>query len=139
MASWRRKALEMFPEREVMLRGGDGIYVVFAELFGDLREAYRQVPPNRDLIERIYAFAAWCFQPKQNRSLRNAAAVSFYEHVPDFKPARADLAADFTPAMWAELQPLLYQMLPPESYDAFEAEIKSRGIDRTKSATQRAT
>lgn len=139
MASWRRKALELFPEREATLRRGDGIHVALADLFGDLRDAYGQVPPNADLIERIYRFAAWCFAPGQNPHLRNAAAVSFYEHVPDFGPARADLAARFTPAMWEELQPLLYQMLPPESYDAFAAELRARGVGRAEPAVRRAT
>jgi hypothetical protein len=97
--------------------------VLFAELFGELRAAYAADPPNTDLIERVYAFAEWCFAPKQNPNLRNAAAVSFYEHVPDFGPARRDLARRFTPAMWRELQPLLYRMLPPSSYDAFVNEL----------------
>ena len=130
MSGWRRKALELFPEREAMIRFPDGVHVVFAQLVGDLHHAYRQTPPDRDFIDRVYDFAAWCFNPKQNPYLRNAAAVSFYEHVPDFKPARADLAARFTDAMWGELQPLLYQMLPPESYDAFEREIRDRGLTR---------
>jgi hypothetical protein len=128
----------MFPERRDMLRRGDGIHTVLAELFGDLRDAYRAVPPQQQRIDRIYDFVEWCFGPKQNQTLRNAAAVSFYEHVPDFAPARGDLAARFTPAMWAELQGLLYQMLPPESYDAFEREIRERGIGRAAPAPRRA-
>jgi hypothetical protein len=139
VAGWRRKALELFPERAAMLRRPDGIHTVLAELFGDLRAAYGEVPPNHDLIERVYRFVAWCFAPKQNHYLRNAAAVSFYEHAPDFGPARADLAAQFTPAMWAELQPLLYRMLPPASYDAFETEIGARGLDCAAPTTRRAT
>ena len=122
-----------------MLREPDGVHTVFAQLFGDLRAAYQAEPPDRARIERIYQFAAWCFGPKQNRYLRNAAAVSFYEHVPDFAAARADLAAHFTPRMWAELQPLLRRMLSVDAYDAFEAQIRARGLDRTAPATGRAT
>lgn len=138
MASWRRKALETFPERHDMLRRGDGIHTVLTELFGDLRAAYRAVPPQRDLIDRIYDFVEWCFSPKQNQALRNAAAVSFYEHVPDFAPTRGDLAARFTPAMWAELKGLLHQMLPPESYDAFERETRERGLGHAGPASREA-
>jgi hypothetical protein len=112
-----------------MLRRGDGPHTIFADLFEDLRDAYRLSPPDTDRISRIYDFAAWCFNPKQNRDLRNAAAVSFYEHVPDFAPARVDLAARFTRSMWAELQPLLFQMLPPESYDSFADALRARGIE----------
>ena len=139
MARWRRKALELFPDRAAMIREPDGVHVVFSQLVGDLQAAYQQVPPDRARIERIYQFAAWCFAPKQNRSLRNAAAVSFYEHVPDFAPARADLAAGFSTEMWRELQPLLHRMLPPASYSAFEAEIRARGLGVADPATRRAT
>jgi hypothetical protein len=121
VSAWRRRALEEFPERQDIVLRASGIYVLFADLFGELRAAYAKQPPDRDLIDRVYRFAEWCFAPKQNPNLRNAAAVSFYEHVPDFGPARADLARRFTPAMWQELQPLLFRMLPPESYDAFAA------------------
>ena len=112
-----------------MLLQHTGVHVVFEELVGDLRHAYPEAPPNRDLIERVYDFADWCFAPRQNRYLRNPVAVSFYEHVPDSGPARADLAARFTPAMWRELQPLLFRMLPPDSYDAFADALRARGVE----------
>lgn len=127
MSAWRRKALETFPERRDVVLRATGPYVLFADLFGELRAAYTQEPPNARLIERVYSFAEWCFAPKQNPNLRNAAAVSFYEHVPDFGPARADLARRFTPAMWQELQPLLFQMLPEDSYEAFVRQLPFRG------------
>ena len=126
MSAWRRKALETFPDRRDVILRATGPYVLFAELLGELRAAYREEPPNRDLIDRVYQYAEWCFAPKQNRTLRNAAAVSFYEHVPDFGPARADLARRFTPAMWLELQPLLLRMLPATSYEAFARELPAR-------------
>ena len=122
-----------------MIREPDGVHTVFAQLFGDLRAAYQAESPDRARIERIFQFAAWCFAPTQNRYLRNAAAVSFYEHVPDFAPARADLAAQFTPGMWAELQPLLHRMLPPDSYAAFAAQIRARGLGPAPPATRGAT
>jgi hypothetical protein len=137
MAGWRRKALELFPERARMLRAPGGVYAVFSELLHDLEHTYRQNAPDRAFIDRVYGFAAWCFSPRQNAYLRNAVAVSFYEHLPAFGPARSDLARQFTPAMWAELQPLLYQMLPPQDYDAFAAEIHALGHDRTTQASSR--
>lgn len=123
MSAWRRRALEAFPERRDIILRATGPYVMFAELFGELRSAYRAVPSDRDLIERVYDFAEWCFAPTQNPNLRNAAAVSFCEHVPDLGPARPDLARRFTPATWRELQPLLYQMLPEDAYEAFRREL----------------
>ena len=139
VAGWRRKALEMFPEREAMLRRGDGIHTVLVDLRGDLEQAYRREPPNHALIDRVYAFAAWCFGPRQNRDLRNAAAVSFYETLPAFAPARADLARHLTPAMWVELRPLLYQVLPPDIFDPLEAKVGAVTGDRAHTGVRRAT
>jgi hypothetical protein len=122
-----------------MIRAPGGLHTVLANLVGDLQHEYRQEAPDRAFIDRVYQFAKWCFAPRQNVYVRNAAAVSFYETLPDFRPARADLAREFTPAMWVELQPLLHQMLPPEAYDAFKAEIEAPrrsgaapGISRSK-------
>jgi hypothetical protein len=137
VAGWRRKALELFPERTLMVREPGGVYTLLRNLLAELEHAYRMDAPDREFIERVYEFAAWCFGPRQNPYLRNAVAVSFYEHLPAFGPARSDLARQFTPTMWSELQPLLHQMLPPRDYDAFAAEIHSLGHDRTPQASSR--
>jgi hypothetical protein len=141
LSSWRRKALELFPEREAMLRAGFGVHTVFAELSGDLRAAYRAVPPDRAFIDRCFVFARWCFGRRQNRDLRNAAAVSFYEGLPAFAPARADLVAHLSRTDWAELQPLFYQVLPPEVYDPFSRELEAAFArqGRTESGARLAT
>ena len=130
MAAWRRKALEMFPDRLPMIREPGGVYTLLANLRDALEHTYCLDAPDWGFIERVYQFAEWCFGPRQNQYLRNAVAVSFYEHLPAFGPARPDLARRFTPAMWTELRPLLKQMLPVQDYDAFAAEIHALGRDR---------
>ena len=77
MSGWRREALEVFPERAETVRRARSIYDLLGTLSLDPRAAYAAVPPNRRLIERIFDFVAWCFRPRQNRALRNAAAVGF--------------------------------------------------------------
>lgn len=137
MAAWRRKALEMFPDRPGMLRQPGGVYTLLANLRNELEDSYRTDAPDRDFIERAYEFAAWCFASRQNPYLRNAVAVSFYEHLPAFGPARKDLARHFTPSMWTDLQPLLQRMLPPRDYAAFASEIRALGHDRSSLASLR--
>jgi hypothetical protein len=139
VAAWRRKALELFPDRPSMLREPGGVYTLLANLRAELEFAYRAENPSRDFIERVYKFAAWCFETRQNAYLRNAVAVSFYEHLPAFGPARGDLARQFTPQMWSELQPLLHRMLPSEHYNAFAVEIRALGHDRSTQASSRRT
>jgi hypothetical protein len=139
VAAWRRKALELFPDKPSMIREPGGVYALLSNLRAELELAYRAENPDRDFIERVYQFAAWCFGTRQNVYLRNAVAVSFYEHLPAFRPARGDLARQFTPQMWAELQPLLHRMLPKQDYDAFAFEIHSLGHDRSTHESSRRT
>jgi hypothetical protein len=125
MSGWRRKALEMFPEHAVELKESEGIHMAFAALLMHLEHEYRQSAPNRDAIDRTYEFAAWCFGSKQNPMVRNAAAVSFYEHLAEFNPAHADVARVLTPPMWIELRPLLQHVLSAGNYSALEDEIRA--------------
>jgi len=122
-----------------MVLGPGGLYTLLANLRDELEHAYRAEEPNREFFDRIYEFAAWCFGARQNPYVRNAIAVSFYEHVPAFGPARGDLVERFTAQMWSELQPLLHRMLPPHDYDAFAAEIRAHGHDRGTHASSRRT
>jgi hypothetical protein len=127
----------MFPDRLEMIREPGGVYTLLANLRDALEHTYRSDAPDHQFIERVYQFAAWCFGTRQNQYLRNAVAVSFYEHLPAFGPARSDLARQFTPAMWAELQPLLERMLPAQDSDAFATEIHTLGHDRMTQASLR--
>ena len=123
MSAWRRKALDTFPERRHLVVSATSSYILMLDLAQELREAYRVDPPDSDLITRVYTFVEWCFAPTQNPDLRNAAAVSFYETLPDFEPARRDLARRFTPTMWRELQPLFCQVLSASGYAALVREL----------------
>ena len=81
MSTWRRIALDMFPQFERNLRSSRIGYTSYS-LLGDLRiEAERAHARGDDAeLEKIYGFAEWCSrQPAE--VLWNAAGVSFYEHL----------------------------------------------------------
>ena len=83
MAAWRRKALELFPELKQDLTNAEyTIYLLYFDLLPMVREAHEV--NNRELVQKIYGFAEWCFDQKA-KDLWNAAGVAFYEHLFDFR------------------------------------------------------
>jgi hypothetical protein len=81
MSVWRRKAIECVPkERLELIRPDATIYTAFFEILPAVHQAHLE--NNLEVLERIYAFAAWCFRQPQE-DLWNAAGVCFYEHLGD--------------------------------------------------------
>lgn len=81
MSTWRRKAIETFPDlRREFEQSDTTIYQVFFQLLPRVRDAHAGTDTKE--LQRIYDFAAWCFHQTAD-DLRNAAAVAFYEHLVD--------------------------------------------------------
>lgn len=83
MSTWRRLALELFPERRRLLQDKEtSIYWVFFELLPETISAH--VQGDKPRLERIYRFASWCFhQYPRAPDIGNAACTAFYEHLAD--------------------------------------------------------
>jgi len=81
MSTWRRKAIELFPDLRPEIESRElTIYQVFFELLPRCREAHDRNDISE--LERIYGFADWCASQKA-KDLWNAAGVAFYEHLAD--------------------------------------------------------
>jgi hypothetical protein len=91
MSEWRRLALVRFPEHRVAIERAQSPHGVFFELLPALREAYFAVPPDEESIKRIHAYASWCFARERHADVRDAALLSFYEHLPEFERAWRDV------------------------------------------------
>jgi hypothetical protein len=122
VSAWRRKAFELFPESRVIVEQAPSVHRLFFQLLLDVQEAYRAIPPKSDLIDRTYAFAAWCFAPRQNPKLRGAAVASFYEHLADFGPARRDLPNRLTREQFTEMAPAFRLVLDDREFQRFRVE-----------------
>jgi hypothetical protein len=123
MSAWRRQAMKALPERAHSIEHARSIYDLWFELLSDLQAAYRVPQPPSDFINRVWAFAAWCFEPQQNPELRNAVAVSFYEHLAHLGPARRELASRLTREQFEELLPAFKTVLTAEEYAVFVPEM----------------
>jgi hypothetical protein len=81
MATWRRRAIELFPELRQDLDLEDySIYQLFFDLVPRVERAHAE--GDEEVLKRAYGFAAWCAAQK-TKDLWNAAGVAFYEHVFD--------------------------------------------------------
>ncbi|HEX5444517.1 MAG TPA: hypothetical protein VFW87_11830 [Pirellulales bacterium] len=81
MATWRRKALALFPDlRRDLQRPDFSVYMLFFELLPNVRQAHQE--GDADALRRIHGFAAWCAE-QNAKDLWNAAGVAFYEHLFD--------------------------------------------------------
>ncbi len=79
MATWRRRALELFPELRNDLNRRD--YTTY-DLFRDLRRRAWEAHDSEEVeaLRKIYGFAEWCLM-QRSKALWNPAGVSFYEHM----------------------------------------------------------
>ena len=81
MATWRRKAIGLFPDLRSELNDREyGIYQLFSDLRPMVREAHDS--GQHEMLRRIYGFASWCLD-QNAKDVWNAAGVSFYEHLFD--------------------------------------------------------
>lgn len=81
MSTWRRKALELFPDlREEIEDPGTSVMSLFFELLPRCRSAHDR--GDLEELKKIYGFADWCATQKA-KELWNAAGVGFYEHLAD--------------------------------------------------------
>jgi hypothetical protein len=83
VSTWRRRALEIFPDlsRELTSADVNSTYSLWQEvLLPRVREAHTE--DDRKLLARIYGYAAWSMR-QPGKDVWNAAAVSFYEHLFD--------------------------------------------------------
>ena len=81
MSTWRRKALELFPDLRPEIEAPDTtIHEIFFELLPRCRAAHDRDDASE--LKKIYGFAEWCASQK-TKDLWNAAGVAFYEHLAD--------------------------------------------------------
>ena len=92
---WREEAARVFPELSEELSECDSPMGFWCELNLTFERAYES-PVNEDLIRRIYQFADWCLQHHEEdvdagEHLPTCVCVAFYEHIPSYPAARADM------------------------------------------------
>src|SRR5918994_4421240 len=114
MSTWRRKALELFPDLRNSLKSADTTAMLFLfELGSEADRAHRAEYNAR--LETIYSFAEWCAR-QPAKELWNAAGVGFYEHVFD-EPGIREKVAPWLPNDIRAVHEGLWQLpLEPDDF-----------------------
>jgi hypothetical protein len=112
MSAWRQKAIQIAPELKHEFQQPDlSPNIIFTELLALLEEAHRG--NDSDRIEKIYNYAEWCFQQKDQK-LWNAAGVSFYEHLGDNELVFSQFTRWISKEIYLEIRGLLELRLTDE-------------------------
>ena len=105
MSTWRRKAIELFPDlRDAFQAADTTIYDVFLDLLPRCREAHEN--EDNEELQKIYGYVAWCAH-QNNKDLWNAAGVGFYEHIIDCRQAVDQFHRWVEPDIFEDISELL--------------------------------
>lgn len=114
MSTWRRKAIELFPDLRNEIQHGEAtIYTVFFALLPRCRQAHRE--GNTAELEKIYGYAEWCLRQKA-KDIWNAAGVSFYEHLGDSQETLQEMRNWVRPDVFATVEGLLEERMKAEDF-----------------------
>jgi hypothetical protein len=115
MATWRRRALDVFPDLRHDLNSPDyTIYSLLFDVLPALRDAHRAGDDTQ--LSRIYGFAAWC-SGQRSKLLWNAVGVSFYEHLFDEPWMREAVCPWLSADIRAKHMELWEARLAPKDFD----------------------
>jgi hypothetical protein len=112
VSTWRRKALELFPDLRDEIQSPEmSIYQVFFELVPRCREAHERGDVAE--LKRIYGFAEWCAK-QRSKDLSNAAGVAFYEHLADSNRTLEAIPQWVSKSVFDDIAGLLEAQVGPE-------------------------
>jgi hypothetical protein len=116
MSTWRRIALEIFPEHNFQnSRDYFSVYMILFELLPLVRNAHES--HDEDLLQRIYKYAEWCWTQKGKSSeTYNAVCVAFYEHLVDEKVTCEAIPIRIKPQIFKDLQTLFKSRMKLNDY-----------------------
>ncbi len=132
MATWRRRAIDLFPELRPELNLEDySIYQLFFDLVPRVEQAHAD--GDEGFLRRAYGFATWCASQKA-KDLWNAAGVAFFEHVFDRWNRRHSVVPWISPEMisnhWGLWERRLNSVQLAELRQLFENRRERKNLER---------
>jgi hypothetical protein len=115
MSTWRRKAIECFPDLQGEFEQSETtLYTVFFELLPRVRDAH--VRNDTEELQRIYGYAEWCSR-QRGYDLGNAAGVAFYEHLVDSQVTFRQIPRWLPPDIFEAVKSLFQMRLTEGRYE----------------------
>ena len=132
MSEWRRKAIELFPERRPAIERAESVGLLWDELGDSVWQHYRNLSDQSGhFIPAIYTYLKWCLRSR-SVDTHNAACIGFAESLawfavkqdePTYQHITCDIAANFDPLEIRELAPCLAIALGPGRTDKLLADL----------------
>lgn len=120
IADWRHTALQLLPELAEEIREAETPYLLWIDLRLVFEAAYRSLPLEDSLIQRIYQFGRWCFSQPRGKSaeddLLTCVFVCFFEHIPDCKAALDDVTRWLSSDDFAVLEGVFKETMTKKSF-----------------------
>jgi hypothetical protein len=116
--------MESFPERREWTERAPDLREILWLLDGDVRAAITSHSHSLDrIVERAFAFALWCLDPSQARSVRESVRRIFFTQLATMPEGRRELASRLPVAVLSELRPWWEQHIPADDFAAMETEV----------------
>ena len=110
---WRTVAREILPEMV------EHRPKTLGDFFFDLRNTLKDSSTTPDLADKIWAFAAYCFQSDRHATVRASVIEDFYRHLATEPETAAELAARAANDL-PRVMEALQAVLPEEELHLFE-------------------
>ncbi len=117
MSTWRRLAIDLFPEHKRMIESDLLTFSIYQLFFGLLPIAHEaHEAQDWDTLDRIYRYAEWCWKQHRAPDVQNAVAVAFYEHMVDTTASNRDIPKYIKPRIFEEIRVLFKQRMSDIDY-----------------------
>lgn len=107
MSAWRRKSLELLPELKFLIETSTSPMAMWIDLHLEFDDAMKN--NQTEFAERFLQLAAWCISEKAGplpNHTSTAAALAFYEHLPEKAEYWQHLPKWFSKHQFNELLPI---------------------------------
>jgi len=105
------------------------VYQLFFDMLPMAQAAHQA--QNRDLLERIYQYAEWCWKQKNRADdVYNAVCVAFYEHLVDEAESCAAIPQWIKPEIFADIHDVFEPRMTQDNYHELLA--RYNAVHRTR-------
>ena len=142
MSEWRRKAIDLFPQRRAAIEKAESVGLLWVDLSLDFFGIYHQSSSDEaSFVFAVYRYLQWCMQSRDTDTY-NAACIGFAEELASFavrqdeatyRQITRDIASHFDHLEIRKLAPCLAIPLGPGRIDKFLADIAQAQHEHEKS------
>jgi hypothetical protein len=118
VSAWRRKAIELLPEKRVVVEHADSPMALWIELTMAAVRAFEARPIGEKTLRSIFSYARYCWESPDG-DVSTAVVIAFFEDIVTSRAARADLHRWISQEEFDGLHEPFRYHLSQEEFDEF--------------------